>query len=47
MNMNKKTMRKNKWFWAWNDDKEKAWLGQMASEGWHLVSLGLPGTYIF
>jgi len=45
--MNKKTIQKTKWFWAWNDDKEEAWLGQMASEGWHLVSLRLPGNYLF
>jgi hypothetical protein len=47
MIMNKKTIQKFKWFWAWNDEKEEAWLGKMAGEGWHLKSLGLPGTYIF
>ena len=45
--MEKKTILKFKWFWAWNDEKEEAWLGQMASEGWHLKELGLPGNYIF
>jgi len=45
--METKKIQKFKWFWAWNDDKEEAWLGQMASEGWHLKGLGLPGTYLF
>ena len=45
--MNGNTLKKFKWFWAWNDDKEEAWLGQMAGEGWHLKSLSLPGTYNF
>ena len=45
--MNTKRLQKFKWFWAWNDDKEEAWLGQMAREGWHLAGLGLPGTYTF
>ena len=48
--MNPKYVIKNKWFWAWNDDKEEAWLSEMAQEGLHLeeVSLGrykfLPGN---
>lgn len=45
--MEKKTIQKFKWFWSWNDEKEEAWLMQMASEGWHLAGLGLPGTYFF
>lgn len=45
--MKTKKIQKFKWFWAWNDEKEEAWLGQMASEGFHLIGLGLPGTYIF
>ena len=45
--MENQTMSKFKWFFAWNDDKEEAWLSRMAREGWHLQSLGLPGSYIF
>ncbi len=45
--MDTKTLVKHKWFWAWNDDREEAWLSQMAQEGWHLQSLGLPGEYTF
>lgn len=41
-------MRKtvHKLFWAWNFDKEEAWLGEMAAHGWTLVSVGLC-TYHF
>ena len=45
--MDAKTLTKHKWFWAWNDDREEAWLGRMAQEGWHLSSLGMPGEYTF
>lgn len=45
--MENQTMHKYKWFFAWNDDKEEAWLSKMAREGWHLQSLGLPGSYTF
>jgi len=38
---------KFKWFWAWQDEKEEAWLSNMAREGWHLKELGLPGNYKF
>ncbi len=41
------TIRKFKWFWAWEDEKEEAWLSDMARQGWHLRSLGLPGYYTF
>ncbi|HNT75424.1 MAG TPA: DUF2812 domain-containing protein [Anaerolineae bacterium] len=45
--MTENTIRKFKWFWAWQDDKEEAWLTQMSREGWHLASLGFPGFYNF
>ncbi|NPV75639.1 MAG: DUF2812 domain-containing protein [Anaerolineae bacterium] len=45
--MENQTIRKFKLFFAWNDDKEEAWLSQMAREGWHLQSLGFPGSYTF
>ena len=41
------TMKKFKWFWAWQDEKEESWLSSMAQEGWHLKGLGFPGMYIF
>lgn len=40
-------MTKYRWFWAWNDDKEEAWLREMAQNGWHLQQLGFPGFYTF
>ena len=54
--MNTTYVNKNKWFWAWQDDKEEAWLSEMAREGLHLdtVSLGTykfrkgePGNYVY
>jgi len=45
--MENRTMRKFRLFFAWNDDEEEAWLSKMASEGWHLQSLGLPGSFTF
>jgi hypothetical protein len=45
--MLEQTIRKYKWFWAWQDDKEEAWLGQMSQQGCHLASLGFPGFYYF
>lgn len=35
------------WFWAWDDDKEEAWLREMAQKGWHFKSVSLPGNYTF
>ena len=35
------TMRKRRWFWAWQDHKEEAWLEAMAREGWHLQEVAL------
>jgi hypothetical protein len=35
------------WFWAWDDEKEEAWLGKMAKEGLHLKSIGVPCFYGF
>jgi hypothetical protein len=42
----KTEIRKWKLFWAWQDEKEEAWLRQMAQEGLHLKSPGL-GMYTF
>jgi len=38
---------KHKWFWAWQDEKEEAWLGEMDREGLHLENVSLPGRYEF
>jgi hypothetical protein len=43
--MSAKTLRKAKWFWGWQDEKEEAWLREMAGQGWHLVSPRFPGIY--
>jgi hypothetical protein len=40
-------IRKFKWFWMWQDDREAAWLGEMSGQGLHLKSLGLFGWYTF
>lgn len=32
-------MTKFRWFWAWQDDREEAWLSRMARLGWHLESV--------
>jgi hypothetical protein len=45
--MEKKTFRKFKLFFAWQDDKEEDWLREMARNGWHLSALRLPGFYTF
>lgn len=45
--MQPQTVRRFKWFWAWNDDREEAWLEEMSRQGLHLRSLGLPGFYYF
>ncbi len=44
--MTKTTLRKVKLFLPWQDEKEEAWLRQMAQQGWHL-SLVAPLVYTF
>lgn len=41
------TMTKFKWFWAWDDEKEEAWLRDMSQQGWHLASVSVPSIYKF
>jgi hypothetical protein len=41
------TIRKFKWIWAWDDEKEEAWLREMANQGLHLKSVNGPGIYTF
>jgi hypothetical protein len=41
------TISKFKWFWAWQDEKEEAWLHEMAQQGFHLRSVAGPLHYEF
>ncbi len=41
------TMKEFHWFWAWEDEREEAWLGEMAQKGWHFKSVTMPGFYTF
>jgi len=34
-------------FWAWADEKEEAYLREMALSGWHFKSVTFPGNYTF
>lgn len=45
--MEKKTLRKFRWFWVWQDEAEEAWLREMSQQGWHLSSVGIPTVYDF
>lgn len=40
-------LRKLRWFWSWQDQKEEGWLSNMAAEGWHLDQVSLPSFYHF
>lgn len=41
------TIRKSKLFWAWQDEKEEAWLHAMSLQGLHLRALPFPTRYEF
>jgi hypothetical protein len=45
--MNTSTIKKTRWFWPWQDEKEEAWLGEMSLQGWHLKSVQFPCVYTF
>ena len=45
--MKDQSIQKFKWFWAWQDEKEEAWLAEMAREGLHLEDVTLPALYHF
>jgi hypothetical protein len=45
--MTAELVRKSKWFWGWEDDKEEAWLQEMARQGLHLKSPYPYGQYVF
>lgn len=40
-------MTKFRWFGAWQDEKEEAWLRKMSLDGWHFQSIDFPGFYRF
>jgi hypothetical protein len=44
--MEETTLCRFKWFWAWQDHEEEAWLRKMAQQGWHLSSF-FPTIYTF
>jgi hypothetical protein len=45
--MNEAIIRKRKWFWSWQDEKQEAWLGEMSSKGLHLKGTGPFGSFLF
>lgn len=45
--MEKKPVYRSKFFWHWEDDKEEAWLTEMAKQGLHLVKPGALSRYTF
>jgi hypothetical protein len=45
--METSTLKRTKWFWPWQDEKEEAWLEGMSRTGWHLKSVHLPCVYTF
>lgn len=40
-------LKQFRWFWAWADEKEEAYLREMALGGWHFQSVTFPGYYTF
>jgi len=40
-------IRKFKWFWAWQDEREEVWLQEMAAQGYYLEDPRFPGVYDF
>ena len=41
------TTKQFHWFWAWDDEKEEAYLREMALDGWHFQAVTFPGYYTF
>jgi hypothetical protein len=39
--MNKQTITRIKFIFAWQEEKESKWLREMSREGWHLISVGI------
>ncbi len=40
-------LKKFRLFWAWEDEREEAWLREMSQQGCHLKEVVLPGIYTF
>jgi hypothetical protein len=40
-------IKHRKWFWAWQDEQEEAWLHEMSLQGLHLVQAHAFGLYYF
>jgi hypothetical protein len=40
-------LKQFRWFWAWDDEKEEAYLREMALGGWHFKAVTIPGNYRF
>jgi hypothetical protein len=45
--MQPQTINKFRWFWAWQDEAEEAWLAEMSSKGYHLQTSHGLGFYTF
>jgi hypothetical protein len=45
--MQESTVRKVRFFGAWEDDREEVWLREMAAKGFHLKELPFPCVYTF
>jgi len=45
--MDETRVTKSKWFWAWQDDMQEAWLEAMSREGLHLRTIKAFGRYVF
>ncbi len=45
--MKETIVRRRRWFWSWQDEKQEAWLAEMSRQGLHLTALGYFGSYWF
>jgi hypothetical protein len=45
--MNEPLIRVRKWFFAWQDEKQESWLGDMSRKGLRLKGFGLFGSFLF
>jgi len=45
--MNDTNIRKYKWFWPWEDEKEEIWLAKMSAQGMHLEQANVGASYNF
>ncbi len=41
------TIKKFHWYWAWDDEKEEAWLREQSLAGLHLKDVSFPSVYTF